>query len=68
MIGKTVQCSGTIDRERTVCQTLNKPSGVDLSKILVGQSQIFGGNVVKTDICMGVPQFWGVHTREAPQV
>jgi len=32
-------------------------SGVDLSKILVGQN--LRGNVVKTDKCMGVSQLLG---------
>src|SRR6218665_2082413 len=58
---------------RLACATLkNKPqfcaysdivsmlTGVDLSKILVGQTQIYFGNMVKTVKSMGVSQvFWG---------
>jgi len=34
-------------------------TGIDLSKIFKGQTQILGGNVVKTDKCMGVPDLGG---------
>ena len=41
-------------------------TGIDLSKILGGQTQIFGENVVKTDKCMGVSRFFRVRARAAP--
>jgi len=41
--------------------------GVDLSKILGGQTKIYGGQkVVKSDKCMGVSQLLGARTRTAP--
>jgi len=39
---------------------------VDLSKILGGQTQILGGNVVKIDKCMGVSRLLGARARSAP--
>jgi len=41
--------------------------GVDLSKILGGQTKILWGEVVKTDQCMGVPQLLGARARAATQ-
>ena len=44
-------------------------TGVDLSKILGGQTKILGGQkVVKSDKCMGVSQLLGARARAAPKV
>src|SRR6218665_3468309 len=42
-------------------------TGVDLSKILGGQTKILGEKVVKSDKCMGVSQLLGARSRAAPQ-
>jgi len=34
-------------------------TNIDLSKILVGQTKILGGKVVRSDKCTGVSQLWG---------
>jgi len=41
-------------------------TGVELSEILEGKTQILGGNVVKTDKCMGVSKILGVRARAVP--
>ena len=44
-------------------------TGIDLSKILGGQTKILGGqNMVKSDKCMGISTFLGAHARAAPLV
>ena len=40
-------------------------TGVDLSKILVGQTKILGGKVVKSDKYIGVSQLLGARARAA---
>ena len=45
---------------------LSKATGVDLSKILGGQTKILGEKVVKSDKCMGVSQLLGEHVPGLP--
>ena len=48
---------------------ITRDTDVDFSKILGGQTKIFGGKVVKSDKCIGVSglAFWG-RARAAPKV
>ena len=41
-------------------------SGLDLSKVLGGQTKILGGKVVKSEKCMGVSQLLEVRARAPP--
>jgi len=44
-------------------------TGVDLSKILGGQTKIYGGQkVVKSDKCMAFLNYWGARAWAAPKV
>ena len=52
-----------------VGSTCRKRTGIDLSKILGGQTKIFGGQKeIKSDKCMGVSQLLGARARAAPKV
>ena len=42
-------------------------TGVDLSKILGGQTKILEGKVVKSDKCMGASQLFGARAQAAPK-
>ena len=56
-------------RNREQRREVVKSICVDLSKIFGGQTQFFGGDLVKTDKCIGVPQLFlgGARTRAAPK-
>jgi len=47
---------------------MHPTTGVDMSKILGGQTKILGGKVVKSDKFMGVPQLLGARDLAAIQV
>jgi len=54
-------------KSRTSEPSNPETTGVDLSKILGGQTKMFGGKMVKNDKCMGVYQLLGGTCPGCPQ-
>ena len=70
LTGKTERIDQPLLRVAAAVDQFVEHTGIDLSKILVGQTQIGGGqDVVKADKCMGVSRFilGGARARAAPQ-